>query len=115
MPDSSSAAAVTSNLVFELGIRGIVNYVFTGKKYKNSVVIADIPQLAEYAFMSCSNLEEVTLGNGVNTIKREAFNGCYCLNSIDFGDTVTNIYESAFKACRNLSDVTFPESLVNIT
>ena len=47
----------------------------------------------------------VTIGNGVTSIRYEAFYGCISLTSITIPDSVTEIGNSAFEHCISLTEV----------
>ena len=55
--------------------------------------------IGERAFLSCSGLTSVTIGEGVTDIGDYAFSGCSGLTSISIPNTVTSIGNSAFYGC----------------
>ena len=50
----------------------------------------------------------------VTSIGGSAFLGCSGLLSVSLGNLITNIDDKAFSGCSSLSDITIPESLINI-
>ena len=83
----------------------------------NSVTIPDsITSIGEFAFYNCSRLTRVSIGNGVTSIGEWAFNDCTDLTSVTFGENsrLTSIGESAFKGCTKLTSITIPDSVTSI-
>ena len=85
-------------------------------KYTGSVVIPEkvtyenveysVTSIGEDAFLGCSKLISVTIGNSVTSIGGGAFRGCSGLTSITIGSGIKTIYSSAFASCPELTDVT---------
>ena len=51
------------------------------------------------AFLNCSALQTVVIGNGVNTIGEDAFANCTTLQSISIGEGIETINKRAFHNC----------------
>ncbi len=66
------------------------------------------------AFYGCTNLESVTLGDGVTAIGEYAFRDCTSLVSVAIGEGVTGIGENAFLNCSGLTNIYIPESVTSI-
>lgn len=64
----------------------------------------------DFAF-SCTNLKEVTIGEGVEVIGEYAFAGCESLESVIIPDSVWNIDDCAFNACLGLKNVTMSKNI----
>ena len=60
------------------------------------VVIPDGVTSIGIAFLGCTSLTSVTIGNGVTSIGNYAFYGCTSLTSVIIGDSVTSIGDYAF-------------------
>ena len=73
-----------------------------------------VKEIGSSAFMDCSALTSVTIGNGVTSIGSSAFNSCSNLNSVTIPDSVTSIGGSAFSNCDGLTSVTIPDSVTSI-
>lgn len=61
--------------------------------------------IPEYAFNDCTNLESVTLSEGLKSIGEYAFQGCTNLKSANVPASVTNIGSTSFQGCTGLTDV----------
>lgn len=59
------------------------------------------------AFMNCSNITRVVIGNSVTTIKDGAFYKCKDLINVIIPDSVTSIGNSVFSYCENLKTVNY--------
>ena len=81
-----------------------VDYVPTALK---TVVITG-GSIGSYAFDRCSDLTNVTIGNGVTGIGSYAFDRCSSLTSITIPDSVTSIGSYAFRGCTGLTSMTLP-------
>lgn len=63
---------------------------------------------------SGSNINNVTIPNGVTIINRVAFSGCSSLTSITIPDSITSIDDGAFRSCGSLTSITIPDSVTSI-
>lgn len=61
-----------------------------------------------------SDLESITIPDGVKRIQRSAFAGCENLRNIDLGNTVTTIDARAFYGCKNLRNLFLPDSVTTL-
>ena len=66
------------------------------------------------AFINCSRLTSITIGNGVTSIGDDAFAGCSGLTSLTIPDSVVNIGIMAFSDCWSLTSITIPDSVTSI-
>ena len=63
--------------------------------------------IEEKAFSGCSNLKQITIPSGVETIGDYAFEGCESLESITIPDSVTSIGSYAFRYCYSLTNIKY--------
>ena len=70
--------------------------------------------IGEGAFMRCSTLAEVAIGEGVTAIKREAFSDCLSLQIVTLPSSIKTIGASAFSGCGNLLFISLNEGLETI-
>ena len=66
------------------------------------------------AFMICSSLTSIAIGNSVTSIGSEAFSYCSGLTSVTIGNSVTSIGGSAFSYCSGLTSVTIGNGVTSI-
>ena len=55
-----------------------------------------------------TNIKEIIIPVGIETIQKNAFNGCVELTNIIIGNSVTNIETNAFYDCTGLKKITMP-------
>lgn len=81
---------------------GMANWTQYGRgsnysKVKSVTITGDVTEIVEIAFMSCSNLTEVTItANGITSIGANAFSYTTSLTTIQIPASVTTIGEAAF-------------------
>jgi len=121
-----------------LAVKGIKTSAFYDKKNLVSVTVPDsVVTIGNSAFANCTNLRNVSLGNGVTAIDyntfqnceslvsitipdsvkkigKDSFNGCSALSSVTFGSKVSTIDTDSFYNCSSLTDIVLPESVANI-
>lgn len=83
--------------------------VANSKLKEVSIISGD--SIAERAFLNCTNLTNVTIGNSVTSIGDYAFQNCTGIASIDIPSNVTEIGEAAFVYCTNLTNLTIAEGV----
>ena len=85
-----------------------------GEVFKNNTDIQSFDELQyftglksirERAFLGCSNLISVTIGNSVESIGLGAFQKCWGLTSVTIPTSVTNIEVVAFDGCSGLTSI----------
>lgn len=73
-----------------------------------------VREIADSAFIHCTNLTAVILPTTLERIGKYAFKLCKSLESIDIPDSVTEIGQNAFWMCHSLSKVKLSASLSKI-
>lgn len=80
------------------------------------IIIGDgITHIGEHAFYErmnfhgCTALKELVIGDGVESIGKEAFSGCTSLEKVTFGKSIRTIAEYAFTGCRAVKQVHIPD------
>ena len=66
------------------------------------------------AFLGCTSLTNVAIGNNVITIGDGAFYACSNLKGVTIPNGVLNIWRLAFSRCSSLTTVAIPKSVWNI-
>ena len=118
------------------------NYIYSHNIYLHDTdgnLISDVclpdsmTAVPEYAFVGCKSIKNVTIPQGVKTIRRnafyhsgiqsvvlpygleeichEAFSGCDSLTSLALPDTLRLIGDSAFSNCHSLTSLVLPDTL----
>jgi len=77
------------------------------------VTIKNIGIIEESAFSTCTQLEKVTIGDGVKVIGKSAFSGGCDVYELYLSDTVTTIGDYAFNQCK-MTELTIPQSVESI-
>lgn len=96
------------DLVIPDSVTSIGNGAFMGCTGLTSVTIGNgvtDTHIGSSAFSYCNGLTHVSIGNSVTNIDNEAFSGCSCLSSIAIGNRVNRIGNNAFDGCDNLTSV----------
>ncbi|MBQ8235483.1 MAG: leucine-rich repeat domain-containing protein [Clostridia bacterium] len=114
---------VLALFTFALPSRDGVRYVLTLDGYATlsagddltTVTLAEeiygieVRHVGRKSFKYCTNLEEITLHEGITTIEKSAFSGCTALESVHNAESVDTVYGKAFKNCSALSGITLSE------
>ena len=80
-----------------------------------SITLPDgLKSIDDYAFDQCTNLESISLPDSVTAIGERAFMDCTSLESISLPDGVTTIGHSVFFGCTSLESITLPDGLKSI-
>jgi len=80
-------------------------------RIRNGVFSARVTEIPDGAFRGCTNLVEVQMSEGLQTIGAKAFGRCTSLRSVTIPSTVTTWGYGAFVHCSNLAEVKFNEGL----
>lgn len=101
------SGAVDKNTAGSLLIPSSVKNTQTNKDYI-------VTSINDKAFQGCTNLNEVSIANGITNIGGNAFYGCYGLTGVSLPQTLASIGVSAFSSCTNLASVTIPNNVTSI-
>lgn len=101
-------------LIVPEDVTEINDYAFINSEITELSMGNNITSIGREAFFGCRNLTSVVIPESVTSIGREAFYGCISLKSVVIGDGVTSIGEGAFKACNELTSVTIGNSVASI-
>ena len=85
-----------------------------GKPDKSYTPNSATKVIEEYAFANASQLEKVTVPEGVTTISNAAFFQCYSLKEVSFPESVTLVGPSLFAYCEKLESVILPPHITKI-
>lgn len=116
--DMTNATIVASDKEYYTGCTTSDNSVdgfFDMKRLRTVKLPTSAKVIEGRAFASCSNIREVVIPEGIETIKGDnAFYGCVALTTIQFPEGMSSIGRFAFYGCSNLKAVAFPSTLTAI-
>lgn len=104
---SSFFNAGIETLELEDGIKIIGYYVFAYTDIKNVILPESVRKIETAAFANCTNLESISLNEGLVTVESQAFSDLPKLTEIVIPSSVSEIDESAFDGCNSLQAVKF--------
>lgn len=90
---------------------GLNNFV-SSKKLKKINIPSSVEEVGSY-LSNCTNLTDVTLGEGITAING-TFRGCTNLININFPSTLTQIGANSFSGCEKLENVELPSGVTQI-
>ncbi len=125
--------ALGSTNIEEVTIPGIINYngvdytvrsigtgssnkTYTFPKTVKRVIIPDtVTTINNYAFYSCTALESVTFGSGLDKIGNYAFAYSKKLESVTFPESLKTIGSNAFDNCNNIAgELVLPKGVTSV-
>jgi hypothetical protein len=80
----------------------------------DSILDEPVISIGTGAFQNCTNLVNVTIGNGVTNIGNSAFFGCRRLTNVAIPGSVANIGNEAFFNCTNLTCLNISNGVTRI-
>ena len=117
--DSAFSNTRLTSVTIPRSVTSIESYTFSGCTQLESVTISEgvttsegITSIESYAFSDCTQLKWVTISEGVTTIGNNAFSNTG-LTSVMIPGSVTTIGDNAFSDT-GLTSVTIPESVTSI-
>lgn len=93
---------------------GRATHDYADGKIEHTIVISGLTSINDNAFLDCSGLMSVTIGNSVTSIGNNAFGACSGLTSITIPNSVTSIGNGAFAYCTSLTNVAIPDYVTSI-
>ena len=89
-------------VVFNDGIKSILNYMFQDDTALTTVTIPDsVTSIGSQAFLDCTALAGITIPDSVTSIGDRAFSGCTRLKKLYLPDSVTNFGYNVFYNSNN--------------
>lgn len=99
---------------FDTASTTVNTHTYTDGKTEHTIAISGLTSIATSAFMYCTSLTNITIGNSVTIINYQAFYRCSNLTSITIPNSVTSIGNQSFRHCTSLTSVTMPDSVTSI-
>lgn len=101
-PSAFSYSGLVS-LVIPTTLKQIPDYTFSNCTNLERVTLHDgISHIGQAAFLRCRSLKQVKIPAGVTRIENNTFDECISLEFVDFHDGINYIGERAFAYCHNL-------------
>lgn len=86
-------------------------FVGNGKNGTTDGEVYTVSEIDASAFADCTNLENVSLNEGISRIKHDAFRGCTGLTSVDIPKTITSMGNDIFAGCTSLTSINYAGSV----
>ncbi len=115
----SQATSQLESFTFPTAVEGISDIRVASNLFKSnvnirSVDLTGVTRIGESAFISCSNLSNITFSNSLTIIGSHAFRYCTSLTRLEIPSSVTEIQSYAFDGCSNLTYIYLPSSVTTI-
>ena len=81
---------------------------------ENVIIGDDVETIADEAFSGCTGVKSVIMGKKVTDIGESAFSGCSSLTYISIPDGITEIKRQTFSGCGKMTSIIIPSSLTSI-
>ncbi len=114
LDDSGNYQAV-SDLIVPEGVTTINAYAFYSCNQLTNVTIGnDVVDICDYAFDFCTYIEFLTLGDSVDSIGQLTFGYCNNIASVVLPSSVSQLGEKSFYACKGIVSLQLNNGLVSI-
>ena len=111
--DMQTIYLASNNATIQNGVITIGAYAFYGLKMQNITIPDGVQTIKECAFSYCSNLKSISIPNSVTTIEGYVFTDCISLQSITLPNSLTVIARGLFNFS-GLQNISIPESVETI-
>lgn len=104
------------NLKIDAALEIIDAYAFQQMSSLETVEIASVAKVGDYAFYDCNNLKSVHIGGGlvVDGVGKNIFKSCDNLTTVVFENGTLAVGYAMFEDCVSLVNISLPDSLVEI-
>ena len=90
-------------------VLSIADDAFHGRGLLTKITIPDsVTSLGKRVFFSCTSLEEITLGTGIDTLPESTFELCPKLTQVAVRGSLTDVGSAAFRGCVSLQEISLP-------
>jgi hypothetical protein len=111
--DSDNSEYISENGILYSKDKTFLHTYPAGKTERSFTVPDNVITICFGAF-SCSVLNNVIIGNNVESIGGSAFRGCTNLTELNIPDSVTKIWDAVFSDCTSLTGVTISNNVTEI-
>jgi hypothetical protein len=94
-----------------LPVTAIGKGAFKNSNVKNVNLPNGLESIKTEAFMNCSNITEITIPRTVTEIRASAFENCKKLTTVKLNEGLLSIRARAFKKCSKLKEIDLPDTL----
>ena len=102
-------ATLPPGLFQEIGERAI-----TSSELEELTIPEGVRVIRKSALFFCQSLKQVTLPDSLETIEESAFSYCENLEKVKFGKNLHEIGDRAFNGCKSLKEVQLPNGLLKL-
>lgn len=104
------------NITIPSTVTSIGQYAFASTRLKavNFAEGSQLQSIAQYAFNSCTSLNEFIMPSTVSSVGQYAFRSCTALQKLSFSDLITTINRYTCAECNQLTDLHLPSNLETI-
>ena len=104
-----------NELKYFTNLKKINNYAFVTCSQLKQITLPDsITEIGECAFSGCTNLLKINIPKNVIKIDAEAFSFCQSLKQIIISNDECKIGEEAFGYCKSLEEIILPKNITEI-
>lgn len=114
-PPGTGAYLYSASIDFMSELKNVPFGCFSGSNINNVTIPDGVKIINRAAFSGCRSLTSITIPDSITSIDKGAFYSCESLKSIDIPNSVTSIGENAFNNCSSLKSVTIPSSVYLIS
>ena len=97
-----------------MSVKHVNKYALFGNSYLKQAEINYQGPIEDYTFSGCTNLSQVSIGDGITDIGRYAFSDCSSIENIIIPNVINTIEENAFNSCSALLKIEIPQSVNTI-
>lgn len=108
-----SAKTDTSYTVPE-SCKKLESYAFMANQFLQEIDISSVQEMGEDIFYYCTNLETMTIPDGITELKGSMFGNCTALKTVTLPEGLTSLGSGCFYNCISLEELQLPASLDNM-
>ena len=102
-------------IIFDEGITHIADYAFIScTNLTEAQIPSTVDSFGHYCFSGCKSLKNIQWPEEIVFLGNGAFRSCETFTAIDLPDTVTTIPENAFSGCTSLTALEIPNSVTTL-
>ena len=110
IPSNYSGKFVVTSMV-----RSFKHEVFRKRNKITEIVIEDgVPEIPDWTFAQCENVEHISVPPSVKKIGFNAFTKCYRLYLVNLSEGLVEVHYTAFRFCDDLKGLRIPASVKEI-